>query len=214
MSTCNVWISLCEPTHYHSRQLDQTWLKLALVYRKCFGSKHSHLSFQIAKVMISCSVEIFCLWDWCVDVQQLGKENTGVHMIRLCWAESWADSQRQFPSTGPLSRQTWPQKLGPCQPSTLTRLPGVLFWPPSEGSGILLSFKQHFKPLLKVNCEGEFCIHAQRKSFFNALWWVKQVVWYFQLCFFHFVLQLLILKKSLVCSSTVRAGTHTHTQRN
>lgn len=97
-------------------------------------------------------------------MQQLGKENTGVHMIRLCRAESWADSQRQFPSTGPLSRQTWPQKLGPCQPSTLTRLPGVLFWPPSEGSGILLSFKQHFKPVLKVNCEGEFCIHAQKKE--------------------------------------------------
>ena len=90
-------------------------------------------SSKTAKVRSLVCYEILCLWDWCVDVQQLGKANTGVHMIRLCRAESWAGSQRQFPSTGPLSRQTWPQKLGPCQQSTLTRLPGVLFWPPSEG---------------------------------------------------------------------------------
>lgn len=70
----------------------------------------------------------------------------------------------QFPSAGPLSGQTWPQKLGPCQPSTLTRLLGVLFWPPSEGPGILLSFKHHFKPFPKVKWEGEICILAHTKK--------------------------------------------------
>lgn len=135
-------------------------------------------------------------------LQQLGKKNTGVHMICLCRAESWACSQRQFPSTGPLSRQTWPQKLGPCQPSTLMRLPGVLFWPPSEGSEILLSFKQHFsKWNVKVKYAYSYKKNKKKNNLFKMCFeeWNR---WFNLLVFFYLVLQLLILKKSLV---------HTHT---
>lgn len=95
----------------------------------------------------------FCWLD--VLMWTIRKEITAIHLIHLCQAESWASSQTQSPSTGPLNMQALPEKLKPCQPSTLLRLPDVLCWPPSQGPGILLSFKQHFKWLLKVKYEGE-----------------------------------------------------------
>lgn len=89
------------------------------------------------------------LLDWCVAVcGQLGKEITAIHLIRLCQAESWASSQTQSPSTGPLNMQAWEAKTMPAEHSV--EIAWCLSWPPSQAPGILLSFKQH-----KVKCEGE-----------------------------------------------------------
>lgn len=79
---------------------------------------------------------------------QLGKEITAIHLIRLCQAESWASSQTQSPSTGPLNMQAWEAKTMPAEHSV--EIAWCLSWPPSQAPGILLSFKQH-----KVKCEGE-----------------------------------------------------------
>lgn len=69
---------------------------------------------------------------------QLGKEITAIHLIRLCQAESWAGSQTQSPSTGPLNMQALPEKLKPCQPSTLLRLPDVYVGRPLKDQGSCL----------------------------------------------------------------------------
>lgn len=88
------------------------------------------------------------LLDWCVAVcGQLGKEITAIHLIRLCQAESWASSQTQSPSTGPLNMQAWEAKTMPAEHSV--EIAWCLSWPPSQAPGILLSFKH------KVKCEGE-----------------------------------------------------------
>lgn len=116
--------------------------------------------------------EIQYLWDWCFDVQQLGKENTGVRMMRLCRAEGWAGSQRQFHSTSPLHRQTWPQKLAPCQPSTLLRLPVSHFGRPlwDQGSCLLSNNTLNYLSKWNVKVKSAYFIMMQQKknTFINA----------------------------------------------
>lgn len=98
--------------------IDGIWDSNVSTSRYCTVQPDSHQrshtsSWNVTVMICFFSHKKFCLWDWWVDVQQLGEENTGVHRIHLCQSQSWAGGQRQTER---------PQNLTPRQVSTRVRL--------------------------------------------------------------------------------------------